>query len=125
MGREMDLSQPDGTGSVAITNVTIDQSGTTYNFEGSIEGYGTVYSTQYWEALDEGRTRGTMEGEARVLGNDGTLVSSPLRGTFRRNGTKAELFFTDCVSNGDMNFVRWEVDFITKQVSVSYYSLND
>jgi len=26
----MDLSQPDGTGSVAITNVTIDQSGTTY-----------------------------------------------------------------------------------------------
>ena len=66
-----------------------------------------------------------MEGEARVLGNDGTLVSSPLRGTFRRDGTSAELFFTDCVSNGDMNFVRWEVDFTTKQVSVSYYSLND
>jgi hypothetical protein len=124
-GREMDLSQPDGTGSVSITNITIDQSGTTYNFEGPVEGYGTVYSTQYWEAVDEGRTRGTMEGEARVLGNDGTLISSPLRGTFRRDGTRAELFFTDCVSNGDMNFVRWEVDFLTKQVSVSYYSLND
>jgi hypothetical protein len=78
MGREMDLSQPDGTGSVSITNVTIDQSGTTYNFEGPIEGYGTVYCTQYWEAVDEGRTRGTMEGEARVLGNDGLSVTKTI-----------------------------------------------
>ncbi|MDE0807535.1 MAG: hypothetical protein OSA24_08355 [Longimicrobiales bacterium] len=121
----MDLSQPDGTGAVVITSVTIDESGIAYNFEGPIEGYGTVYSTQYWEAVDEEETRGTMEGEARIVGNDGTLISSPLRGTFRRDGAKAELFFTDCVSNGDMNFVRWEVDFITKQVSVVYFSLND
>ena len=49
----MDLSQPDGTGSVSITNVTIEQSGTTYNFEGPIEGYGIDYCTQYWEAVDE------------------------------------------------------------------------
>lgn len=120
----MDLSQPDGTGSVTITAVTIDEAGIVYNFEGPIEGYGTVYSTQRWEAIDGEETRGTMEGEARVVGNDGDLISSPLRGTFRRDGAQATLFFTDCVSNGDMNFVRWEIDFISKQVAVSYYSLN-
>ncbi len=65
-----------------------------------------------------------MEGEARVLYGDGNLVASPLRGTFRRKGTQAELFFTDCVSNGDMNFVKWEVNFESKEVLVSYFSLN-
>ena len=120
----MDLSNPDGTGKVTITNVTISEKATSYNFEGPIEGYGTVYATQFWRAMDDEKTRGTMEGEARVLYGDGNLVASPLRGTFRRKGTQAELFFTDCVSNGDMNFVKWEVNFESKEVLVSYFSLN-
>ena len=120
----MDLSSPDGTGNAVITSVTVSENGTTYNFEGPIEGYGQVFITQHWHAVNAEKTRGTMSGEARVLGDDGSLVSSPLRGTFRRNGIHAELFFTDCVSNGDMNFVKWDVNFSEKTASISYYSLN-
>ena len=120
----MDLSHPDGTGTVTITGVTIDEAGITYNFEGPIEGYGTAYITQYWRPVDAEKSRGTMEGEARILFDDGTLATSPLRGTFRRDGTSAKLYFTDSVSNGDMNFVSWDVDFIGKNVTVKYFSLN-
>jgi hypothetical protein len=83
----MDLSSPDGTGNAVIASVTIPENGTTYNVEGPIEGYGQVFITQYWQAVDADKTRATMSGEARVLGDDGGLLSSPLRGTFRRNGT--------------------------------------
>ena len=120
----MDLSQPDGTGTVTITSITVDEAGISYNFEGPIEGYGTVFITQYWLGVDAEKTRGTMEGEARVLFEDGAVAASPLRGTWRRNGTKAELYFTDCVSNGDMNFVSWDVDFLGKTAAVKYFSLN-
>ena len=95
-----------------------------YNFEGPVEGYGTAFITQHWRAIDAEKTRGTMSGEARILGDDGTLVASPLRGTFRRMGSTAELFFTDCVSNGDMNFVKWDVNFADKSVEIAYFSLN-
>ena len=120
----MDLSNPDGRGSVGITGVTIDEDCTTYNFEGPVEGYGTAFITQHWRAIDAEKTRGTMSGEARILGDDGTLAASPLRGTFRRMGSRAELFFTDCVSNGDMNFVKWDVNFADKSVEIAYFSLN-
>ena len=39
----MDLSKPDGEGEVTITSITIRDSETTLNFEGPIEGYGTVF----------------------------------------------------------------------------------
>jgi hypothetical protein len=42
----MDLSKPDGEGEVTITSITIRDSETTLNFEGPIEGYGTVFVTQ-------------------------------------------------------------------------------
>ena len=119
----IDLSQPNGTGTLTITGITVEPTGVSYNFEGPIEGYGTAFITQFWRSVDSARTRGPMEGEARVLGDDGTLAAAPLRGTFRRSGTTAELYFTDSVSNGDMNFVAWDVDFLTKKVSVRYFSL--
>ena len=37
-------------------------------------------------ARHNSKNAGTMEGEANVIMEDGTLVSSPLRGTFYRNG---------------------------------------
>ena len=120
----MDLSHPDGTGTLTITGITIDDAGISYNFEGPIEGYGTAHITQYWRAVDAEKSRGTMEGEARILFDDGTLAASPLRGTFLRNGTRAKLYFTDSVSNGAMNFVSWDIDFIGKNVAVKYFSLN-
>jgi hypothetical protein len=58
-----------------------------------------------------------------VLLNDGTLLYSPVVGTFRREGGIVKLFFTDAVSNGDQNFVAWDVDIPSKKAKVRYYSL--
>ena len=119
----MDLSKPDGEGEVTITSITIRDSETTLNFEGPIEGYGTVFVTQTWKSIDSEKTRGVMDGHARVLLNDGTLLHSPVVGTFRREGGVVKLFFTDAVSNGDQNFVAWDVDIPSKKAKVRYYSL--
>jgi hypothetical protein len=119
----MDLSKPDGEGEVTITSITIRDSETTLNFEGPIEGYGTVFVTQTWKSIDSEKTRGVMDGQARVLLNDGTLLYSPVVGTFRREGGIVKLFFTDAVSNGDQNFVAWDVDIPSKKAKVRYYSL--
>ena len=119
----MDLSKPDGEGEVTITSITIRHSETTLNFEGPIEGYGTVFVTQTWKSIDSEKTRGVMDGQARVLLNDGTLLYSPVVGTFRREGGIVKLFFTDAVSNGDQNFVAWDIDISSKKAKVRYYSL--
>ena len=42
---------------------------------------------------------------ARVLLPDELMRSSPLRGTFNRDGKEVFVYFTDAVFNGDMNFV--------------------
>ena len=33
------------------------------------------------------------------------------------------VFFTDAVSNGDQNFVAWDIDISSKKAKVRYYSL--
>jgi hypothetical protein len=58
----MDLSKPDGEGEVTITSMTIRDSETTLNFEGQVEGYGTVFVTQTWKSIDSEKTRGVMNG---------------------------------------------------------------
>jgi hypothetical protein len=45
-------------------------------------------------------------------------------GTFRRTeGGTVKLFITDAVSNGDQNFVAWDIDIPSKKAKVRYYSL--
>ena len=102
----MDLSNPDGRGSVGITGVTINEDCTTYNFEGPVEGYGTAFITQHWRAIDPEKTRVTMSRRARILSVDRTLVASQLLGSLKRTGSRAELFFSECVSTGVMYLVK-------------------
>ena len=64
-----------------------------------------------------------MDGQAKVPLNDGTLLYPPVVGTFRREGGTVKLFFTDAVSNGDQNFVAWDIDISPKKAKVRYYSL--
>ena len=54
---------------------------------------------------------------------DGTVLASPLAGTFRREGSMVKLFFTDAVNNGDQNFVTWDIDMPGKHAKVRYFSL--
>ena len=119
----MDLSKPDGEGEVHITNISINETSTTIDFEGPIEGYGTVFATQVWSYTDNDRSRGAMRGQARVFLEDGTILASPLAGTFRQEGSMVKLFFTDAVNNGDQNFVTWDIDIPDKHAKVRYFSL--
>ena len=119
----IDLSAPDGQGQVSITSMTVTDEGTTLNFEGPVEGYGQVFGTQTWTPTNEDETQGTMVGKARVLLDDGTLIRADLRGTYRREGVRVKLFFVDAVSNGDHNFVAWDINLSSRSADLKYYSL--
>ena len=119
----LDLSSPDGTGQLQITSVDIEPGVSTYHFEGPVEGYGLARASATLTPLDAEETRGAVRGEARVLGNDGTLVSAAVCGTFHRTGTNIEVYLADSCSNGDMNFVTWSMDLMSKDVAVKYWSL--
>ena len=53
------------------------------NFEGTIGKYGKVFVTHTLYALEGDKSRGSLEGNARAILDDGTLLWSPLTGTFR------------------------------------------
>jgi len=103
--------------------VTVNEDSTTMNFEGTIGKYGKVFVTHTLYALEGDKSRGSLEGNARAILDDGTLLWSPLTGTFRREGSTAKFFFLDCVNNGDQNFVIWDVDILGKTGEVTVYSL--
>ena len=101
----MDLSNPDGTGNLTITKMSIESDSVSFDFEGQVEGYGSVFCSHVMSSVDGDRTRGVMSGEARTFLNDGTFITSPHRGTFKRDTSNIKLFFTDAVNNGAVNFV--------------------
>ena len=119
----LDLTSPDGTGQLHITSVRVEAGASTYDFEGPVEGYGLARASATLTHLDADETRGAMRGEARVLGNDGTLMAAAVCGTYRRKGTTIEVYLADSCSNGDMNLVTWSMDLMSNGVSVKYWSL--
>jgi len=94
------------------------------NFEGDISGYGSVYAKFKVSSINTSKTSGTLDGQARTILNDGTLFSSPLRGTWKRDGALMKFYFTDAINNGAMNFVMWDVDILQKKANVKYYELH-
>ena len=79
----VDMSKPTGTGTLTITNISIGSDGTTLDFEGPVENYGTVFATHYLQSVDGDRTRGIVTGQARAMLNDGEMVVTPHHGTLR------------------------------------------
>ena len=117
------MTKPTGTGELTITSISIGSEGTTIDFEGPIENYGTVFATQYLQSVDGDRSRGTVRGQARAMLNDGGMVVTPLQGTFKRNGAIIQIYFTDATSTGVVNFVVWDADVLTKKVAVKYWEV--
>ena len=119
----VDMSKPTGTGDLMITNISIGSEGTTIDFEGPVENYGTVFATHYLQSVDGDRTRGTVTGQARAMLNDGGMVITPHSGTFTRNGSSIQIFFTDATNTGVVNFVIWDVDVLSKKVGLKYWEV--
>jgi len=119
----VDMTTPTGTGELRITSISIGSEGTTIDFEGPIENYGTVFATQYLQSVDGDRSRGTLTGQARAMLNDGGMVVTPLQGTFTRSGSAIQIYFTDATSTGVVNFVVWDADVLSKKVAVKYWEV--
>ena len=119
----VDMAKPTGTGELTITSISIGSEGTTIDFEGPVENYGTVFATHYLQSVDGDRTRGTITGQARAMLNDGGMVITPHYGTFTRSGSKIQFYFTDASNTGVVNFVVWDADVLTKKVDLKYWEV--
>ena len=118
----LDLSSPDGKGFFSITAIEHDGDIMVVHMEGKVEGYGIVRLSHAYEHLSD-RSGGTLSGTAEAILDDGGIESTPHMGTFSRAGGKMIAYGTDFVTNGDLNFVRFEVDLINKTAEVNFWSL--
>ena len=117
------MDNPDGTGTLHISRMTIESDSVSFDFEGKVEGYGTVFASHTLSYIGEDRSRGRVQGEARTFLEGGTLISTPHMGTFTRNGSKVTSHFTDATNQGVVNFVIWDIDILTKAVAVKYWEI--
>jgi len=117
------MENPDGVGELTITRMTIESESVSFDFQGKVEGYGSVFASHTFTYVDAERLRGRVVGEARTFLEDGTFVSTPHMGTFIREGSKAKSYFTDATNQGIVNFVIWDIDIVTKEVAVSYWEV--
>ena len=55
---------------------------------------------------------------------NGTLISTPLKGTWKRMGSEVKFYVTDAINNGAMNFVMRDVDLLKEKAVVNYFELH-
>ena len=123
--KSQDLSKPTGIGTMKITTIQVDEESSLMNFEGNIGEYGKVFASFTLWPSDSNKDSGVLEGHARTILEDGTFLHSPLNGSWKRKKGNLKFFFTDNVNNGAMNFVIWDVNMLSKETAVRYYSLLD
>ena len=119
-----DLSKPKGGGVLDIITIIPSEGYSDMVFEGQISGYGSVYVAFKVASIDSSKNRGTLDGNARTILENGTLISTPLKGTWKRMGSEVKFYFTDAINNGAINFVIWDVDLLKKKAEVKYFELH-
>ena len=120
----LDLSSPAGQGTFDITNIELDGDLLVVHFHGKVEGYGTVIVSHEYDQNIPECSGGTLVGSGQGILDNGDVLRGTHRGTFTRDAGMLTGYFTDVVTNGDKNFVKFEVDLINRSAKVSYYSLN-
>ena len=110
-----DLSEPKGGGTLDIALISPGDGYSIMNFEGNITGYGLVFVKMKVSAINSLKTSGTLDGDARTILNDGTLLSSPIKGSWKRTDALIKFYFVDAINNGAMNFVMWDVKLLEKK----------
>ena len=99
-----DLSNPQGGGNLKIESIIPGDGYSKMTFKGDITGYGRVFASIKLSSGDSSKTSGTLSGQARTILNDGTLLSSPLNGSWKRSGVTIKFYFIDDVSNDFVDF---------------------
>ena len=90
-------------------------------FEGQISGYGSVYVAFKVTSINSSKNSGTLDWGEQF---QWTLISTPLKGTWKRMGADVKFYFTDAINNGAMNFVMWDVNLLKKKAIVKYFELH-
>ena len=119
-----DLANPKGGGVLDIITIMPGDEYSDMVFEGQISGYGTVYVAFEVASINSSKNSGTLDGQGRTILENGTLISTPLKGTWKRMGAIVKFYFTDAINNGALNFVMWDVDLLKKKAAVKYYELH-
>jgi len=119
-----DLTKPKGGGVLDIVTIIPSDGYSDMIFEGQISGYGSVFVAFKVASIDTSKNSGTLDGQGRTILEDGTLISTPLKGTWKRMGAKVKFYFTDAINNGALNFVIWNVDLLKKKAMVKYFELH-
>ena len=119
-----DLSAPKGGGTLDIVLVSPGDGYSIMNFEGNITGYGLVFVKLKVASINSSKTSGTLDGNARTILNDGTLISTPIKGSWKRTDALMKFYFLDAINNGAMNFVMWDVNLLEKKADVKYFELH-
>jgi hypothetical protein len=118
------LTQPKGCGVIDIITIIPADGYSDMVFEGQISGYGTVYVAFKVASINSSKNSGTLDGQGRTILENGTLMSTPLKGTWKRTGSMVKFYFTDAINNGAMNFVMWDVNLLEKKADVRYFELH-
>ena len=119
-----DLANPKGGGVLDIITIMPGDEYSDMVFEGQISGYGTVYVAFEVASINSSKNSGTLDGQGRTILENGTLISTPLKGTWKRMGAIVKFYFTDAINNGALNFVMWDVDLLKKKAAVKYFELH-
>ena len=119
-----DLTNPKGGGVLDIITIIPGDGYSDMTFEGQISGYGSVYVAFKLTSINSSKNSGTLDGQGRTILEDGTLITTPLKGTWKRMGAEVKFYFTDAINNGAMNFVIWDVNLLNKKAVVKYFELH-
>ena len=119
-----DLTSPKGGGVLDIITIIPGDGYSDMTFEGQISGYGSVYVAFKLTSINSSKNSGTLDGQGRTILEDGTLITTPLKGTWKRMGAEVKFYFTDAINNGAMNFVIWDVNLLKKKAVVKYFELH-
>ena len=107
-----------------VTSIIINEDSTTLCYEGMAGEYGRVFVTHTLTGSNASKDTGTFKGDARIIIDDGSIISATLIGIWRRRGEKVKIFSLDNLTNGDQNHAELEVDVLQKKAYVKVYSLN-
>ena len=119
-----DLTSPKGGGVLDIITIIPGEGYSDMTFEGQISGYGSVYVAFKLTSINTSKNSGTLDGHGRTILENGTLITTPLKGTWKRMGANVKFYFTDAINNGALNFVIWDVDLLKKKAAVKYFELH-
>ena len=117
----MDISNPDSTGKLRVTRFTLDGGSISCDFEGQVEGYGSVFVTHSMSIRPKINLEELLL-EARTFLEDGTQLTTPHGGTFTQEQSVIRLYHTDLVSDGSINFIITEINILTKDVNARLWT---